>query len=48
MLEKLFLAVALTFSLSLFSEANWSVSEQNNKDTNFENQPVLTLTLRRK
>ncbi|MDJ0733647.1 MAG: hypothetical protein QNJ47_06085 [Nostocaceae cyanobacterium] len=47
MLEKLFLAAALTFSLNLVSEANWSVSSQNQQEIQLDNQPVLTLTLGR-
>lgn len=47
MLEKLLLAAALTFTASLFSEANLSVSSQTNEKMELQNTPALTLTLRR-
>lgn len=44
MLEKLWLAVILTFALSLFTEISWSSPTWITGKMNFHNQEVFTLT----
>lgn len=44
MTEKLLLAAALTFALSIFAEMGLSSSWQTPKDRNGQSQTVITLT----
>ncbi len=46
MLEKLLLAVFLTFALTLFAKMGWSSTSQTTVEGNLQNHPVLTLTQR--